>query len=520
MKEFSAPVDDIVFSLTHVAGADRLAGFDAATSQEVLSHFASFAEGVLAPLNAVGDRQGARLVNGRVVMPDGFREAYDQLVTGGWQGRCVPEGFEGMGLDPLTAAAVSEVFSGANHALQMVCNLVPGAVSTLRSHGSADQQARFIPALARGEMLATMCLTEAGAGSDLSRIRTRARKTDAGWQITGDKIFISGGDQDLSAAIFHLVLARSGAPDSGTRGLSLFLCDSRAARATISVTRIEEKLGLHASPTCQLAFDAAPAELIGEEGAGLAAMFTMMNHARLDVALQGVAHAARAADIARSYAAARRQGRRADGSEAVLADHADVARMLDTQDTLAIGARAMCHIALVELAVGERPDLADFLTPLCKIFATQAGSRSADLGLQVLGGYGYLEEYGLSQVWRDARITAIYEGANGIQALTTASRNLRRGQGAAHFLDLIAQLAGEGCAAQRDAWRAFMAQVQAVDDPSPFAHDFAQMTADLFFRAVWVKIAQVADRSLDGAKLHHLAQRLATTQPRGAMPEF
>ncbi|TRW99211.1 acyl-CoA dehydrogenase [Paracoccus sp. M683] len=490
MTPFKAPVEDILFSLHQIAGAGSLPDWDSALSAEIISHFAGFAEGVLAPLNAPGDRQGCALENGRVRMPDGVGAAYAQLAGDGWQGLTAPEEFGGQGMDHLTAAAVSEIFSGANHAMQMVTGLVPGAVSTLLAHGSQMQQAAYIPRLASGEWLSTMCLTEAEAGSDLSRIRTRAVPDGDGWRIDGQKIFISGGDQDLSQGILHLVLARTGTPEDGVRGLSLFLCPSEteAGRNHISVTRIEEKLGLHASPTCQMAFENARAELIGQPGQGLAAMFTMMNHARLDVALQGVAHAARAHDIASAYAAERWQGRKPDGSPAALADHPDVRRMLDEQRDLAVVSRAMCHLALVEIERGQRPALVEFLTPLCKIHATEAGIRAADLGIQILGGYGYLEEYGMSQIWRDARITAIYEGANGIHALSLATRGLRLNGGAAiaEFAALAQELApGDDLLRQMaGAWQDRARQLAGASDVRADAHGFAIQTAALLAQAI------------------------------------
>ena len=500
MIPFQAPVDDIFHSLRSVARADRLPGWDADLAREIVDHFAALAEGALAPLNAPGDRQGCRLDNGRVRMPDGFADAYRQLAEGGWQGLTAPEEFGGQGMDHLTAAAVSEIFSGANHALQMVTGLVPGMVSTLMAHGTEAQRARYIPQLTSGDYLATMCLTEAGAGSDLSRIRCRAVPDGDHWRIEGEKIFISGGDQDMSQGILHLVLARSGAPQDGLRGLSLFLCPSEidGVRTPVTVTRIEEKLGLHASPTCQLAFDGARAELVGEPGRGLAAMFTMMNHARLDVALQGVGHAARAHAIAAAYAAGREQGRLPDGSPAMLDDHLDVRRMLDEQRDLTRAARGMVHLALVELERGDRPALVEFLTPVCKIYATEAGLRAADLGIQILGGYGYLEEYGLSQIWRDARITAIYEGANGIHALGLATRGLRLDGGAAigQFADLVAGLAPDDAALRGNLadWTNRARRLAATGDVRAEAHDFAQETAALLAAAVRARLGLAGSR--------------------------
>lgn len=435
MTPFQAPVADILFSLGPVAGAGRVEDWDDDTAAEILGHFAAFAEGEIAPLNTTGDAQHARLENGRVRMPEGFSAVYAQLAEGGWQGLTAPEDQGGMALSPLIGAGVSEVFSGANHALQMVCGLVPGAMSVLLKDGTEAQQAEWLPKLASGTALSTMCLTEPQAGSDLAAIRCKATRDGFGWRLEGEKIFISGGDQDMSDEILHLVLARTS--DDGLKGLSLFLCPRQPATR---VTRIETKMGLNASPTCQMLFDGASAELIGAEGAGLQAMFTLMNHARLDVALQGVAHAARAADITASYAAERKQGR-VDGVPATLADHPDVQRMLNRQRALALGTRAMCHIALVELELGARPALAQFLTPLCKIAGSEAGTEAADLGIQTRGGYGYLAEYGLNQVWRDARICAIYEGANGIHARSLATRGLR-GDGPAEFAAMIQELSG------------------------------------------------------------------------------
>ncbi|MDO5620329.1 MAG: acyl-CoA dehydrogenase family protein [Paracoccus sp. (in: a-proteobacteria)] len=468
MSAFHAPVDDILTSLRIAA---RGLDWDADTAAEIIGHFAGFAEGVIGPLDETGDVQGCRLDGGRVRMPDGFGAAYAQLAEGGWQGLRAPEAFGGMGLDPLTNAGVSEIFSGANHSLQMVTSLVPGAVEVLTHFGTPDQQARLIPRLASGELLATMALSEPGAGSDLAAIRTKATPEGDHWRINGEKIFISGGDQDMSAGILHLVLARSGG--EGVKGLSLFL--SLSEWGGVSVTRIEEKMGLHASPTCQLAFDGARAELIGTEGGGLRAMFAMMNHARLDVALQGVAHAARAADLARRYAADRRQGRGPDGQPVTIDQHSDVARMIAECDRLARAGRHLCHLTLAAIEAGDM-DFVEFMTPVCKYACTEGGIRAADLAIQVMGGYGYLREYGAEQNWRDARICAIYEGANGIHARATASRGitLNGGAGARAF---AAFLTANGIDAAP--WQAEVARLASLNDTSDQAHDFMELTARL-----------------------------------------
>jgi 3-(methylthio)propanoyl-CoA dehydrogenase len=490
MTPFRAPVADIVAALAVATKGAALPDWDAGLAEEILGHFAGFAEGVIAPLDAIGDQQGCRLAAGRVHMPDGFRAAYADYAAAGWPGLTIPVAFGGQGLSPLLLAGVSEVFSGANHALQMVTGLVPGATRTLLAFGTQDQQARWLPRLASGELLATMCLTEAGAGSDLSRVQTRATPEGDSWRISGEKIFISGGDQDLSDGILHLVLARTGTMDDGTRGLSLFLCPSsiNGERNAVQVTRIEEKMGLHASPTCQMKFDAARAELVGAPGAGLQAMFTMMNHARIDVALQGVAHAARAHDIARSYARERLQGRGPDGPVTIDA-HPAVQAMLAEQRGLALGGRMMCLEALVALETGNN-DLADFLTPVCKVFCTEAGLRAADLGIQILGGYGYLRDYRVEQTWRDARITAIYEGTNEIHALTLATRLLRQNGGVAPqaFEQHIGDRGDPALLAQ---WQAMKGTVLAAAQPETLARGFIDLTGRLAFSAASARLKHV-----------------------------
>lgn len=505
MKPFQAPLEDILFSLNHVAGANTLPDWDAEIASEIGGHFASFAEGEIAPLDEPGDVQGCRLTDGRVSMPDGFAAVYRAYAEQGWPSLTAPEAYGGQGMGALMLAVTSEIFSGANHSLQMVTGLVPGAVRVLMSFGTDDQKSRHIPPLASGETIATMCLTEPGAGSDLSQVRCRAEPAGGSWQITGEKIFISGGDQDMSDRILHLVLARTS--DNGMKGLSLFLCPctrSDGSRNLVTVTRLEEKMGLHASPTCQLAFEGAEAELIGEEGKGLMAMFTMMNHARVDVALQGVAHAARAYDIASSYAAERVQGRTLDGAPATLDQHADVRRMLDEIDGLAMTGRAMAHLACVTMERGDNPALVEFLTPLIKVHCTEAGIRAAELGMQVLGGYGYLREYRLEQTYRDARITAIYEGANGIHERMLATR-LASGPAADAFETYVASQAAQTqetkILSQLEAWRALRTRLATLKDPSSLAHEFMGASRETLLACIRARIALVASHHPDPTRI-------------------
>ncbi|MBR9910152.1 MAG: acyl-CoA dehydrogenase [Gammaproteobacteria bacterium] len=516
MKEFKAPVEDIEFCLREIVAIDQLPEWDQELCSEVINVFARFAEQEIAPLNEPGDREGCRLENGRVHMPAGLPELFQRYAGDGWQGLSLPPALDGQGMGAALQAVISEIFSGANHSLQMIVALVPGAARVLLDFGSEALQQQYIPRLASGELLATMCLTEAGAGSDLSEVRCRALADEDGWRIEGEKIFISGGDQDLSEGILHLVLARTGA--GGTRGLSLFACPSALPDGSVngvSVLRIEEKMGLHASPTCQLQFDGARAELIGQPGAGLKCMFAMMNHARIDVALQGVAHAARAFDIAAAYAAERKQGKDQAGAAVTIDQHADVRQMLDDMAALAIGGRALVYQVMLLLEQGRDEALVSFLTPVAKFFCTEAGTRAASLAQDVLGGYGYLSEYLVEQTYRDARITTIYEGANGIHALALLRRELARGGD--DFVRLVEGLAQEGVAetvlAGLDCWSRARACVDASGASSACARDFMRLTGKVLYLALWSKICHRADAAPDVDLYRRAAARVLRRVP-------
>ncbi len=516
MSAFHAPLEDILTTRQLIAGQQDMTDYDSDISASVITQFARFAEEQIAPVNGIGDAEGCRLTPAGVVMPEAFKPVYNQLIADGWQGLSAPEEFDGMGLDKFTAAGVSEIFSGACHALQMVCNLVPGAIAILENFASPDQQKRFIPPLARGEWLSTMCLSEPEAGSDLSRIRCMAETDGTGWHITGEKIFISGGDQNLSENILHFVLARTGPAEKGLAALSLFACQKLhdGAANGVKILRVEEKLGIHASPTCHMRFDKARAELIGEEGAGLQSMFTLMNHARIDVALQGVAHAQQSYQLANAYAMERIQGRKKDKSPARLSDHSDIQRMLSEQRVLALGSRAMCYTTLHYLEAGNQPELVEFLTPLCKFFCSEAGIRSADLAIQILGGYGYLREYQVEQIWRDARITSIYEGTNGIHARAMVTRNLRlaRGKAADDFLGLIKKL-NDGHSRLDSAiarWEKLRQIIEQSNDPEAYAQDFTQLSAHLLFRSIWQDLAKKSEgKTMFSSSLAEFACHLA-----------
>lgn len=510
MKPFAAPLDDIYFVLNHVVDAPRLDEYDAEFSAEIAGHFAAFAEGEIAPTDEPGDLIGAQLVDGRVKMPDVWQPMFKAYVEQGWTGLVLPEEYGGQGMDGITGGVVHEILMGANHAFQMLVSLAVGHARVFEHFGTEEQRAKYLPPLAEGRWLGTMALTEPGAGSDLSRIRTRAVKEGDTYKITGEKIFISGGDQDLSEGILHLVLARTGEMDSGVKGLSLFACMSDlddGSRNAVKVTRIEEKMGLHAQPTCQLAFDGAEGELIGEEGQGLKAMFELMNHARIDVALQGVAHSSRAHDVATAYAAERQQGRDASGP-VTIDKHGDVRRMLDEIDAIAMGARAMTQLALVTLEAGDNPWLVELLTHVVKWHSTEIGLTAVSNGIQVLGGYGYLQEYRLEQTYRDLRIASIYEGASGIHAMGVAARMLRLENGAPMdaFVTLVEGIdGGDSLAASLAAWKEARAHLETGVDPGPLANAFIRMTGRVLEQALWAKMEASADHHPDPERIRRVA---------------
>jgi alkylation response protein AidB-like acyl-CoA dehydrogenase len=463
MVPYAPPVSDMRFVLEDVAELGLLAslpGYEIATADTVaavLEQAAELARDVLAPLNARGDRQGSRLENGVVHTPDGFRQAYQSFVAGGWGGLPCLEEYGGQGLPLAVAAAVSEMWSAANMAFALCPMLTMGAVEALEHHGSDELKALYLPRLVSGEWAGTMNLTEPQAGSDVGALKTRAVKQGNHYRITGQKIFITYGDHDLAENIIHLVLART--PDSppGTRGISLFLVPKFLSDQNGTPTRrnevrcvgLEHKLGIHASPTAVLAFgdeEGAIGFLVGEEHRGMECMFTMMNNARLNVGLQGVAISERAYQQALEYARTRLQGAPVgrDGA-APIVWHPDVRRMLLLMRTRTEAARALAYLAAASLDRARRaPDAedrkrerarAELLVPMVKAWATDVGVENASLAVQVHGGIGFIEEAGVAQHYRDIRITPIYEGTNGIQALDLLGRKLVRDQGtAAHAL--------------------------------------------------------------------------------------
>ncbi|WP_343742510.1 acyl-CoA dehydrogenase family protein [Herbaspirillum huttiense] len=448
---YTPPLRDFAFVLDEVLQAPQVlralpahAEIDGELMMQVLEEAGRFAADAVAPLNGIGDREGCRLENGTVTTPPGFERAYAQFYAGGWPAlACAPE-HGGQGLPHVLDCALYEMLSAANHGWTMYPGLLHGAYACLAAHGSPELQARYLEKIASGQWLATMCLTEAQAGSDLGQLRTCAvPQEDGSYRLSGDKIFISGGEHDLTPNIIHLVLARL--PDAlpGSKGLSLFLAPrvlDDGSRNGVHCTGIEHKMGIHGSATCSLHFEQAQAWLVGEAGRGLAAMFVMMNAARLHVGAQGLGLAEAAWQRASAYARERRQSR-APGSSGndLIVRHPAVQKLLMEQRCRIEGARLLTCWAGLLLDLAEHdPDAAqrrrhherlEFITPVIKAFLTDQGFQCASRALQVFGGHGYVVETGIEQFMRDARITMIYEGTNEIQAIDFLMRKVLGDEG-------------------------------------------------------------------------------------------
>jgi butyryl-CoA dehydrogenase len=462
---YAAPVADMVAALKGAAGLDRAVAdglYGELASDDVVSildEAARFANEVVAPLNRVGDAAGTPLRDGAVTMPAGFKEAYRAWSEAGWNALPGPEEFGGQGLPLTVAVACAEMWNAASMAFGLGPLLTVGAVEALDKHGSDELKQRYLAKLVSGEWMGTMNLTEPQAGSDLAALRTKAERAgDGTYRISGTKIFITYGEHDLTDNIVHLVLARLPDAPAGTRGISLFLVPKvlpDGSRNDLRCAGVEHKLGIHGSPTCTMVYGdggGATGWLIGEENRGLACMFTMMNNARLNVGIQGVAIAERAYQAALGYARERRQGRAPGASGpgmSPIVEHADVQRMLLTMKALTAASRAICYLTAASLDRAARAQdarerdrasaRASLLTPVAKAFSTDIGNEVASLGVQVHGGMGFVEETGAAQHLRDARILPIYEGTNGIQAIDLVTRKLPL-QGGAVATDEIAAM--------------------------------------------------------------------------------
>ena len=474
MPSYTAPIKDMQFLLHSVLNvtADDTPGYsdlDEGFTTAVLEEAGKVARDVLAPLNPVGDRMGCVLENGVVRTPTGFKAAFEAMKEGGWTALdCDPE-YGGQGLPYLMGTAVGEIFVSANMAFNMYQGLTHGAYSAIHVHGSVEQKAKYLPKMVSCDWTGTMNLTEPHCGTDLGLMRTRAEpQADGSYKITGQKIFISAGDHDMAENIIHLVLAKAPGGGEGTKGISLFIVPkflvnddgSLGARNSLSVGKIEEKMGIHGNATCVMNYDGATGWLLGDLHKGMRAMFTMMNEARLGVGLQGYAVAEAAYQNALAYARDRLQGRAVTGTENPsgpadpLIVHPDIRRNLMEQKSFVEGARALTFwgASLIDRSVRQgdaaAEGLVSLMIPVIKGFQTDKGFEMAVQAQQVFGGHGYIEEWGMSQFARDARIAQIYEGANGVQALDLVGRKLAQ-DGGKHVMAFFEMVKAE-CRAHDD----------------------------------------------------------------------
>jgi alkylation response protein AidB-like acyl-CoA dehydrogenase len=550
MNSYLPRTDDMFFVLSRVLGApaqlQALPAFeeiDADLMQQVLGEAGKFVGDVIAPLNRDGDEVGAQWKDGAVTMPPGFRDAYQAFWQAGWPALSAAAEDGGQGLPTVLEAMLYEMLSAANHGWTMAPGLLHGAYECIRHHGSPALKAAYLEKLATGEWLATMCLTEAHAGSDLGMVRTRATpRPDGSYALSGTKIFISGGEHDLSDNIVHLVLARLPDAPAGPKGLSLFVLpkfQADGSRSAVFCERIEEKMGLHGSPTCVLRFDGAVASIVGEPGKGLNAMFVMMNAARLHVALQGIGLLDAAWQKADAYARERRQmrapGRARGTSDAdLIVEHPAIRRILDSQRAWVDAGRVLAYRTAIELDQIRHGDAqaqrsgqrwCALVTPIMKaVFTHQAFHGGSDC-LQVFGGHGYVREWGIEQIIRDARVAMIYEGTNEIQAIDLLVRKLLPdgGQDMALLLDSLQADVSDETRGRITTLRALTARIVAAaprDAALPYrvADDYLRACALVLIDWAWQRI----EAGLDGAAADREArwQAPARALRQWLLPEF
>jgi alkylation response protein AidB-like acyl-CoA dehydrogenase len=537
---FTAPVTEQLFVLRHISGIEELAAHDRFAEatpdmvEAIVGGIGEFAEEIFYPLRRIGDTAGAQLVDGRVIMPEGYVDAYKAYVANGWGSINAPAAYGGQGLPFSMATAALDSLGAANMAFTLCPILSVGAIEAIYHHGSDSQKATYLPKLSTGEWTGTMNLTEPQAGSDVGALKATATpRGDGTYQIRGTKIYISFGDHDMAGNIVHLVLARTPDAPTGTKGISLFLVPKYRVNADgslgesqdIKTVSIEHKMGINASPTCVLAYGEEGdciGELIGPEFGGMRAMFTMMNNARLNVGLEGVQIAEAATQKAIAFAGERIQSARAGGSSrdpVAIVEHPDVRRMLMRMKagTQAIRALLYCASGYVDraaLGIEGAQEMVDLLTPLAKTYGTDMGSEIASLGIQVHGGMGYVEETGAAQLYRDIRIAAIYEGTNGIQAADLIGRKLgmRGGDAVREHLARIAQQAGEhaglkalaGACAEVAEW---MIGSASVDDRLAGSYPFTTMMAVATCGGLMAR--QLRAASADGSDTPFLKAKIA-----------
>ncbi|NLS02594.1 acyl-CoA dehydrogenase [Rhizobium sp. P32RR-XVIII] len=517
---YKAPVEDIAFTLKHVAGLSEaiekglLGELGEDLVDAILSEAGRFATEEVAPLAEIGDRQGARLIDGEVKTPDGWAKLYRDWIAGGWNGLSAPEEYGGQGLPHMLNVAALEMWNSGATAFALCPTLSMGAVEALSAHGSPELRQKYLPKLISGEWTGTMNLTEPQAGSDVGALKSRAERRDDGtYRLFGQKIFITWGEHDATDNIIHLVLAHLPDAPAGSRGISLFLVPkflvnddgSLGARNDVFCHSLEHKMGIHGSPTCTMIYGdgkfggekGAIGWLVGEENKGLNCMFTMMNNARLTVGMQGVAIAEAATQKAIAYASERTQGRApgwtGSGMSPII-EHPDVARMLLTMKALTQGSRAISYACAHAIDMAHRSasdkqhwqERAALLTPIAKSFSTDAGVDVASLGVQVHGGMGYIEETGAARFLRDARIAPIYEGTNGIQAIDLVTRKLPLSNGTqvAGFIAELREIADQVRSSNLDGFGETAARLDAA-------------IADLEQATLWLLKAQADGKLTD-----------------------
>ncbi|MDZ4310946.1 MAG: acyl-CoA dehydrogenase C-terminal domain-containing protein [Cypionkella sp.] len=556
MTTYTAPVKDMQFLLHDVlaVSASDIPGYadlDAGFTAAVLEEAGKLASDVLEPLNAVGDREGCVLENGVVRTPKGFKAAFDAVKAGGWTALDCDPDYGGQGLPYVMGTAVGEMFVSANMAFNMYQGLTHGAYSAIRAHGTAEQKATYLPKMVSCDWTGTMNLTEPHCGTDLGLMRTKAEpQADGSYKISGTKIFISAGEHDLADNIIHLVLAKAPGGGDGTKGISLFIVPkfmvnadgSLGARNGVTVGKVEEKMGIHGNATCVMNYDGAVGYLLGDLHKGMRAMFTMMNEARLGVGLQGYAVAEAAYQNSLAYAKDRLQGRdvtgvkNPSGAADPLIVHPDIRRNLMDQKSFVEGARAFTFWAasMIDQSVRSGDEAAEglvsLLIPVLKGFQTDRGFEMAVQAQQIWGGHGYIEDNGVSQFVRDARIAQIYEGANGVQALDLVGRKLAT-DGGKHVMAFFALVKGfikenEGdarMAVYLDPLKAASKDVQAaamffmnnaMKNPNAAlagSYDFMTMMGHTCLGLMWAKMAKAAFAGLDaGGDADFLNTKLAT----------
>ena len=514
MGEYNAPIKDMSFVIRELAGLDRILqmpDFDSITEDDVgqiLEESARFSREVLSPLNMPGDQEGCRVENRSVVVPDAFADAYRQFVEGGWQSLpCSPQ-HGGMGLPETVSAATMEMLQSANLSFSLCPLLTSGAIAAIEAHASEELKQTYLPKMVSGEWTGTMNLSEPQAGSDLAAVKTKAVPDGDHYKISGTKIFITWGDQEFSENVIHLVLARLPDAPAGVRGISLFLVPKYLVdkdggvgdRNDAYCTSVEHKLGIHASPTCVMTYgdgDGATGYIVGEENRGLAGMFTMMNNARLNVGIQGLAISERAYQLAKDFAQQRIQGDAPGQKERVtIIHHPDVRRMLLVMKSLIEGMRALAYATAAvvdtihhsadpeeQTAAGTRAAL---LTPIVKGWMTEVAQELTSLGVQIHGGMGFVEETGAAQHMRDARILPIYEGTTGIQAIDLVGRKILGDEGKAMkaWIEEMRSLDGE---------------LAAVDDLAPIRQSLSTGIEDLIAAVTWLLSNALGDQNAPGA---------------------